>query len=60
MNIIRVAVAIADGDEVELWHLPEDFVAEYEGRKEPAQKTVFDPSSFSEAPRPMTIPRPTP
>lgn len=51
VNIIRVAVAIADGDEVELWHLPEDFVAEYEGRKEPAQKTVFDPSSFSEAPQ---------
>ena len=51
VNILRVAVAIADGDDVELWHLPEEFVAEYEARKTFAQKAVFDPSSFSEAPQ---------
>ncbi len=51
VNIIRVAVAIADGDEIELWHLPEDFIAEYEGRQASAQKPVFDASSFSEAPQ---------
>ncbi len=51
VNIIRVAVAIADGDDVEIWHLPEDFVADYEGQKKTAQKPVFDPSSFSEAPQ---------
>lgn len=51
VNIIRVAVAIADGDEVQLWHLPEDFLAEYESRKETVQKPVFDASSFRETPQ---------
>lgn len=32
VNILRAAVAIADGDDVELWHLPEEFIAEYEDR----------------------------
>ncbi|HTN34179.1 MAG TPA: sigma-54-dependent Fis family transcriptional regulator [Marinobacter sp.] len=27
-NVLRVAIAIADGEEVQLWHLPEDFLAE--------------------------------
>ncbi|MGF2685211.1 sigma-54-dependent Fis family transcriptional regulator [Marinobacter sp. DUT-3] len=51
VNIVRVAVAIADGDEVQLWHLPEDFLAEYEDRKETTQKPVFDASSFRETPQ---------
>lgn len=51
VNIIRVAVAIADGDEVQLWHLPEDFLTEYNGLKETEQKAVFDASSFREAPQ---------
>ncbi|MDL0429910.1 sigma-54-dependent Fis family transcriptional regulator [Marinobacter sp. TBZ242] len=51
VNIIRVAVAIADGEEIELWHLPKEFLGEYGNREEPAQKPVFDPSSFSEAPQ---------
>lgn len=51
VNIIRVAVAIADGDEVQLWHLPEDFLAEYKGRKETERKPVFDASSFRETPQ---------
>lgn len=51
VNILRVAVAIADGDDVQLWHLPEEFVAEYEDRKALTQRAVFDPSSFSETPR---------
>lgn len=30
VNVLRVAVAIADGEEVDIWHLPEDFLAEYD------------------------------
>lgn len=30
VNVLRVAIAIADGDDVSIWHLPEDFLAEYE------------------------------
>ncbi|MDX1755721.1 MAG: sigma-54-dependent Fis family transcriptional regulator [Marinobacter sp.] len=30
VNVVRVAVAIADGEEVQLWHLPQEFLAEYE------------------------------
>jgi len=49
VNIIRVAVAIADGEEVQLWHLPEDFVAEYNGRKETDQKQTLDTPSLQQA-----------
>lgn len=28
-NVIRVAIAIANGDEVQIWHLPEDFLTEF-------------------------------
>jgi sigma-54 dependent transcriptional regulator, acetoin dehydrogenase operon transcriptional activator AcoR len=48
-NIIRVAVAIADGDAVQLWHLPEDFLADYGGHTAIVQKPVFDASTFSES-----------
>ncbi|TYC62897.1 sigma-54-dependent Fis family transcriptional regulator [Marinobacter sp. BW6] len=30
VNVLRVAIAIADGEDVEIWHLPEDFLAEFE------------------------------
>ena len=30
VNVLRVAIAIADGDDVNIWHLPEDFLAEYD------------------------------
>lgn len=50
-NIIRVAVAIADGEAVQLWHLPEEFLAEYEGHKEAGNKPVFDASPFNETPQ---------
>lgn len=30
VNVLRVAVAIADGEDVDIWHLPEDFLAEYD------------------------------
>lgn len=49
VNIIRVAVAIADGDEVQLWHLPEDFIAEYKGGKETEQKPTLDTPSPQQA-----------
>jgi len=51
VNIIRVAVAIADGDDVQLWHLPEEFLADYERRQETAQAPVFDASPFRETPQ---------
>jgi transcriptional regulator of acetoin/glycerol metabolism len=28
-NVIRVAIAIANGEDVQIWHLPEDFLAEF-------------------------------
>ena len=30
VNVLRVAIAIADGEQVQVWHLPEDFLAEFE------------------------------
>ncbi len=30
VNVLRVAIAIADGEDVDIWHLPEDFLAEYD------------------------------
>jgi transcriptional regulator of acetoin/glycerol metabolism len=30
VNVLRVAIAIADGEDVEIWHLPADFLAEFE------------------------------
>lgn len=29
-NVLRVAIAIADGKDMQVWHLPEDFLAEFE------------------------------
>ncbi|WP_417566990.1 sigma-54-dependent Fis family transcriptional regulator [Marinobacter sp.] len=30
VNVLRVAIAIADGEEIQIWHLPEDFLAEFD------------------------------
>ncbi len=30
VNVLRVAIAIADGEDVQVWHLPEDFLAEFD------------------------------
>jgi len=30
VNVLRVAIAIADGEDVQIWHLPEDFLSEFE------------------------------
>lgn len=30
VNVLRVAIAIADGDELQVWHLPADFLAEFD------------------------------
>lgn len=30
VNVLRVAIAIADGDDIQIWHLPEDFLAEFD------------------------------
>lgn len=30
VNVLRVAVAIADGEDIQVWHLPEDFLAEFD------------------------------
>lgn len=50
-NIIRVAVAIADGEELQLWHLPEDFLAEYGGREEAERNAIEG------APKPLRTPQ---
>ncbi|HET8849428.1 MAG TPA: sigma-54-dependent Fis family transcriptional regulator [Marinobacter sp.] len=34
VNVLRVAVALADGNDIQLWHLPEDFLAQYDGARE--------------------------
>lgn len=51
VNIIRVAVAIADDEEVRLWHLPEEFLAEIKGTDATARKPMFDASSYSDGPQ---------
>lgn len=30
VNVLRVAIAIADGEDVQIWHLPADFLAEFD------------------------------
>ncbi|MBU2955403.1 sigma-54-dependent Fis family transcriptional regulator [Marinobacter sp. F3R08] len=30
VNVLRVAIAIADGEDVQIWHLPEDFLAAFD------------------------------
>lgn len=30
VNVLRVAIAIADGEDVQIWHLPTDFLAEFD------------------------------
>lgn len=37
VNVLRVAIAIADGEEVDIWHLPEDFLAEYDTASPPGK-----------------------
>ncbi|HCP21703.1 MAG TPA: sigma-54-dependent Fis family transcriptional regulator, partial [Marinobacter hydrocarbonoclasticus] len=34
VNVLKVAVALADGRDIQLWHLPEDFLAQYDTAKE--------------------------
>jgi len=36
-NVLRVAIAIADGDDVQIWHLPADFLAEFDTTAPSAQ-----------------------
>lgn len=56
VNVVRVAVAIADGEEVQPWHLPRDFLAEYEqgadrrDRTEPGS-TPFIDSPYTDTPQ---------
>ncbi|AXS82273.1 MULTISPECIES: sigma-54-dependent Fis family transcriptional regulator [Marinobacter] len=30
VNVLRVAIAIADGEDIQIWHLPGDFLAEFD------------------------------
>ena len=34
VNVLRVAVALADGQDIQLWHLPEDFLAQYDAARD--------------------------
>nr|WP_297400560.1 sigma-54-dependent Fis family transcriptional regulator [uncultured Marinobacter sp.] len=50
-NVIRVAVAIADGEDVQLWHLPDDFLSGFEALplgQSPAQTTGGRPEIVSD------------
>ncbi|WP_417521163.1 sigma-54-dependent Fis family transcriptional regulator [Marinobacter sp.] len=37
VNVLRVAIAIADGEDIQIWHLPADFLAEFDAKTSPAQ-----------------------
>jgi transcriptional regulator of acetoin/glycerol metabolism len=37
-NVLRVAIALADGRDVQVWHLPEDFLAEF-GNQQPQSES---------------------
>ena len=45
VNVLRVAIAIADGEDIQIWHLPEDFLAEFE-----AATTEVSTSDIGEPP----------
>ncbi|MEH6354675.1 MAG: sigma-54-dependent Fis family transcriptional regulator [Marinobacter sp.] len=53
VNVVRVAVAIADGEDLQIWHLPTDFLAQLDstntGNLSDAVKSATG-DSFSEAP----------
>ncbi|MDX1557516.1 MAG: sigma-54-dependent Fis family transcriptional regulator [Marinobacter sp.] len=53
VNVLRVAIAIADGEDVQVWHLPEDFLAEFEissARESDLQISEHDVSGFQVEP----------
>ena len=44
VNVLRVAIAIADGEDVQVWHLPEDFLAEFEATAgEKSETAILEP-----------------
>ncbi len=57
VNVLRVAIAIADGEDLQIWHLPEDFLAEFEASavevtQEPVPDTV-DPANGTQPADPL-------
>ncbi len=61
VNVLRVAIAIADGEEVDIWHLPEDFLAEYDTssptrQSRPDRADRASPSSPEQDHEPTTDP----
>ncbi|HEA53084.1 sigma-54-dependent Fis family transcriptional regulator [Marinobacter antarcticus] len=53
VNVLRVAIAIADGENVQIWHLPTDFLAEFDSTAfSPASKTdsIEPPDRVEQAP----------
>ena len=53
VNVLRVAVALADGNDIQLWHLPEDFLAQYDATRD---NTPSQPAPT--APEPIEVYRP--
>lgn len=59
VNVLRVAIAIADGEQVQVWHLPEDFLAEFEANplEQSDQPMQEQPVAGSEAETEDTLAR---
>ena len=51
VNVLRVAIAIADGEDVQIWHLPTDFLAEFEATASASANKPAKMASFDAAPK---------
>ncbi|MFP3978133.1 sigma-54-dependent Fis family transcriptional regulator [Marinobacter sp. KMM 10035] len=55
VNVLKVAIALADGEVVQIWHLPADFLAEFGGTT-PADEIAGSEHSDDFKPEPAKIP----
>ena len=54
VNVLRVAIAIADGDDVQIWHLPADFLAEFDPTTSAASVRTVNTEAFEAMPEQPT------
>ncbi|MBK1885754.1 sigma-54-dependent Fis family transcriptional regulator [Marinobacter sp. DY40_1A1] len=55
VNVLKVAIALADSEDVQIWHLPADFLAEYGGITPPDEVSDSEHSNGFK-PEPAIIP----
>lgn len=55
VNVLKVAIALADGEDVQIWHLPADFLAEFGGTASPDEIAAPEYSE-RHTPEPAKIP----